>query len=43
MNLSGIVTGLHPAWLEFDVGLTPLLRYDLMKRAKSKARLRASM
>jgi len=39
----GISIGLHPSWRELDVGLTPLLLYDLKKRSKSKARLRASM
>ena len=39
--------GLHPEWLEFDEGLTPLLRDDLVyaatKRCGSNACLRASM
>jgi hypothetical protein len=43
MNIRGISIGLHPEWLELGVGLTPLLRYDLKKRSKSKARCRASM
>jgi hypothetical protein len=39
----GIWIGLHPAWLEFDDGLTPLLLHDFKKRSKSKAVFRASM
>jgi hypothetical protein len=39
----GISIGLHPVWRELDDGLTPLLRYDLKKRSKSKAFWRASM
>jgi len=31
VNLGGISIGLHPVWLELGDGLTPLLRYDLMK------------
>jgi len=42
-DLGGILIGLHPEWLELDVGLTPLLRYDLKKRCKSKAFSRVSM
>ena len=33
----GIAIGLHPAWRELDVGLTPLLRYDFENRWRSKA------
>ncbi len=43
MNPSGISIGLHPVRLEFGDGLTPLLRYDLVKRSKSKAFCRVSM
>jgi hypothetical protein len=43
LDLCGISIGLHPLWLELGDGLTPLLRYDLKKRSKSKACLRASM
>jgi hypothetical protein len=39
----GIWIGLHPVWRELDDGLTPLLRYDLKNRSKSKAFWRASM
>jgi hypothetical protein len=41
--LGGIGIGLHPVGLEFGGGLTPLLRYDFVKRSRSKAWLRASM
>lgn len=42
-RLIGIWIGLHPAWLELDDGLTPLLLHDFKKRSKSKAVFRASM
>ena len=29
---AGILVGLHPVWLEYGEGLTPLLLYDSVKR-----------
>jgi hypothetical protein len=42
-RVGGISIGLHPVWLEFGGGLTPLLRYDFVKRCRSNDWLRASM
>jgi hypothetical protein len=42
-RVGGISIGLDPLWRELGDGLTPLPLYDLKKRSKSKALLRASM
>jgi len=43
LNVHGILIGLRPVRLELDAGLTPLPRYELKKRSKSKAFWRTSM